>query len=239
MSSSREKVFYLLPNLLSEHNVGSQIPPYVAAILEQIEVLWVENPKPARAFIKACETERPISSFEIFPLPKHDKQFSDRGELLQQLDKVQVAGFLSDAGLPCIADPGALLVNIARKAGFRIAPLVGPSSLMLALMGAGFNGQQFVFHGYLPIQTAELRKALKGMEHEANTTAYTQIFIETPYRNDKLLELMYEIMSPSTQLCIACNLTGENEYIQTQTLASWKKSAVVIGKNPCVFLIGR
>jgi 16S rRNA (cytidine1402-2'-O)-methyltransferase len=239
MSNSKEKVFYLLPNVLSENDVKSQIPSSIAGVLEQLEILWVENPKPARAFIKACETQKPIGEYTVQALPKHDKQFMDRGELERQLDTVKTAGFLSDAGLPCIADPGAMLVNLARKAGFKIVPLVGPSSLMLALMASGFNGQHFVFHGYLPIQSPDLKKAIKGMENEANTTAYTQIFIETPYRNDKLLALMFEIMSPSTKLCIACNLTGENEFIQTQTLAEWKAAQVVIGKNPCVFLIGR
>jgi len=225
-----EKKFYLIPTLLGNDSAIKELTPFNKSILEVIVTIWVENEKPARAFLKACNLNRPIQDFDIRQIPKNDFNLLDMDEINNCFKSGTSVGFMSDAGLPCIADPGALLVNAALKSGYEIIPLVGASSLMLGLMGSGMNGQQFVFHGYLPVQPKELKKALKGMESEVLKSGYTQLFIETPYRNDKLLDSLIEHLAPQIRLCLASNLLQNDQQIQTRTIAEWSASSLQSAK---------
>lgn len=234
-----EKLFYLIPTSLGADNFSSQFPLLNHTVLETIELIWVENPKPARAFIKACNLSRPIQDFDLRDIPKVDDTILNTIEIEKSLMGKTKVGFMSDAGLPCIADPGAIFVNIARKLGFKIIPLVGPSSITLGLMASGMNGQQFVFHGYLPIQPVELKKAIKSMESEVLGAGYTQIFIETPYRNDKLLPFLLQNLHNKIRLCIGINLLQNDQEIHTKTIEDWSKDMPEIGKRPAVYLIGK
>lgn len=234
-----DKQFYLIPSSLGEDSIDKEITTFHKTVLEQIEVLWVEHAKPARAFIKSCHLQRTIQSFDIREIAKNEFDHIELNEISESLVQYSKVGFMSDAGLPCIADPGAALVDLARKKKFEIIPLVGASSLMLGLMASGLNGQQFVFHGYLPVQPKELKRALKGMETEVLNSGYTQIFIETPYRNNNLFLHLRENINPHIRLCLATNLLQNNQRIDTQTIAEWNTNPIAIYKNPTIFLLGR
>jgi 16S rRNA (cytidine1402-2'-O)-methyltransferase len=230
-----QKNLYLIPSSLGVDNIHEYVNQAVKNALVSVQVLIVENAKPARAFIKSLELEKHISEFAIEELEKNDNWL--------ELDKIfttsHTIGFMSDAGLPCIADPGNIIVNLARKKGYIVSPLVGPSSIMLALMASGFNGQQFTFHGYLAYDSASLTKQLQKMEQISLNDDYTQIFIETPYRNDKLFKTLMEKLNPNIRLCIAINLLQNDFIIETKIISEWRKSTFEIGKRPTIFLIGR
>lgn len=232
------KNFYLIPNQIGESENPNHYPLYNKEILEKLDLLIVENPKPTRAFLKKLTLNKPLAEFEIYSLPQSRKQEPDYLEIENLFLTYYNIGFMSDAGLPCIADPGALLVTIARKKGFKINPLVGASSLMLGLMASGLNGQRFVFEGYLPVNELELRKRLREIERNIALNGSTHFFIETPYRNQQLLDFILKNANTKLRLCIALNLLQEDENIHTLFVEDWIKTNYKLDKKPCVFYLG-
>ena len=197
----------------------------------------VENARTARRFIKSVAPQQVIEELQISVIDK-DSTPAQIQAALQPVLTGQDAGVISEAGCPGIADPGAELARAAHQLGIRVVPLVGPSSLLLALMASGMNGQSFTFHGYLPIERAKRVAAIKQLEQQALRQQQTQLFIETPYRNGQLMEDLLASLQPNTRLCIAANLTAPNEYLRTATVAGWKGQLPEIHKQPAVFLIG-
>ena len=226
---------YLIPNTLGEDNFSFILPDKVKSIIESLDYFMVENEKTARAYIKRLlpnKNQKEIH-FEII-----DKQTDpiDLPGFLKPIENGQNGGIISEAGLPCIADPGAEIVSIAHRRGLKIIPLVGPSSILMALIASGFNGQRFSFHGYLPFDSKIRKRVFQAMNKEI-INGVTQIFMETPYRNNKLVEELLRVMHPETKLCIACDITLENEYIRTKTIADWVSSLPNLHKRPTIFLI--
>ena len=234
-----EKALYLIPVTLGETEIRSVLPDYNHDVIVQIKHFIVENIRSARRFLKKVERSIDIDQLTFYELNRH----TDRkiiGEYLKPLEQGQAVGIISEAGCPAIADPGADVVALAQSRGFKVVPLVGPSSIIMALMGSGFNGQSFAFNGYLPVDLAGRTKALKKLENKVYNEDQSQIFIETPYRNSKMLETMLSVLRPNTKICVAAGITTEQEFIVTKTVEKWKKSPMPdFEKIPCVFLIGR
>ncbi len=234
-----EKALYLIPVTLGETEIRSVLPDYNHDVIVQIKHFIVENIRSARRFLKKVEKSIDIDQLTFYELNRH----TDRkiiGEYLKPLEQGQAVGIISEAGCPAIADPGADVVALAQSRGFKVVPLVGPSSIIMALMGSGFNGQSFAFNGYLPVDVAGRVKALKKLENKVYNEDQSQIFIETPYRNSKMLETMLSALRPNTKICVAAGITTEQEFIVTKTVEKWKKSKMPdFEKVPCVFLIGR
>lgn len=228
---------YLVPVTLSEDAVET-IPPYIIQALENCQVLFAENERSARRFLKRMKKEIVIDSFEWFTIEKHDTKTaaSTSDQFTRKIKEGKTIGILSEAGCPGVADPGQQLVEIAHKEKAIVKPLVGPSSILLALMGSGLNGQQFQFVGYLPIESADRSKALKELENESRKKNCTQIFIETPYRNNQLLQSIVNTLQPSTKLCLAVDLTSPAEKIEMKTINEWKKSLPDLHKKTTTFL---
>lgn len=227
---------YLLPSLLHEEGL-SAIPPYILEAVKQCQVLFVENERTARRFLKQLSREIVIDSFEwVSDRPGSDTSATS-SLFKQRLKENKTIGIISEAGCPGVADPGQELVAIAQEMKATVKPLVGPNSLLLALMASGMNGQQFRFHGYLPIDAQQRSKALKELENESEKKDCTQLFIETPYRNHQLIEAIIKNCKPSTRLCIAVNLTGPDELIKTMKLSEWQKQLPEIHKKPAIFLL--
>ncbi|RYU83728.1 SAM-dependent methyltransferase [Hymenobacter persicinus] len=229
---------YLIPTVLAEATAAQVLPAQVAARVADLTYFLVENARTARRFIKSVAPQHVIEELAITVIDK-DSPESDIKAALKLVTAGQDAGIISEAGCPGVADPGAEIVRLGHQLGIRVVPLVGPSSLLLALMGSGMNGQSFAFHGYLPIEKAPRAAAIKNLERLALTQHQTQLFIETPYRNMPLLEDLLTQLSPGTRLCIAANLTAPDEYVRTDTVAGWKGKLPQIHKQPAVFLIGR
>ena len=228
---------YLLPTPLGEQGQHT-IPLYVAELIHQLSVFIVEKAKTARRFIKSTGHPTPISELTFLELNKRIPSDEWR-QYLQAANKGTNIGLLSEAGCPGVADPGAEIVKLAHQQGIEVIPLVGPSSILLALMGSGMNGQQFAFHGYLSPKKELLPKDLKRLEANAKKLHQTQIFIETPYRNRQMVEQALKHLSNGTLFCIAMDLTLPNQYIKSQSIAAWKKTNLPdIHKKPAVFLIG-
>ncbi|MCC3155728.1 SAM-dependent methyltransferase [Hymenobacter sp. 15J16-1T3B] len=228
---------YLIPTVLADDTAAQVLPPQVPAQVAALRYFLVENARTARRFIKQVAPAQVIEELRISVIDKDSTDAQVKAALQVMLKDDLDAGVLSEAGCPGIADPGALLAREAHRVGIRVVPLVGPSSLLLALMGSGMNGQSFAFHGYLPIERAKRTAALKQLERQA--AQQTQLFIETPYRNGQLLEDVLAALQPNTRLCIAANLTAPNEYLRTDTVAGWKKHGLPdIHKQPAVFLLG-
>jgi 16S rRNA (cytidine1402-2'-O)-methyltransferase len=226
---------YLIPTTLGDDALHT-IPPYVVNIIQEIEEYIAERAKTARHFLKAAEINKPLNTITIHELDKHDAK-NGIGEYLQNALKGTDIGLLSEAGCPGVADPGAEVVALAHQLGIEVVPLVGPSSILLALMASGMNGQQFTFHGYLPPKTPDRTRALKKLEQSAPRVA--SIFIETPYRNQQMIETMLQTLQPHTRLCIGADITLPSEYIVTKTIAEWQKTAIPnLHKRPTIFLIG-
>lgn len=232
---------YLIPSLLDEKGMDV-IPLYIAEAVKKCQVFFVENERTARRFLKQFWRERlpegeeiVIDQYEWFTI--HKAEADVQGAFRQKLKEGKTIGIISEAGCPGVADPGQLLVSVAQEINATVIPLVGPSSILLALMASGMNGQQFRFFGYLPIDNAQRIKAVKDLEAESKKNNCTQIFIETPYRNNQLLETILKNANPSTRLCIAADLTGEKEWIRTKSVADWKKETVDIHKRPAIFLL--
>ena len=231
-----DSALYLIPVTLGDTSLEKVLPSYNKEIILQIKHFIVEEVRTARRFLKKVEPSIDIDSLTFYPLNKHTLATEISG-YLKPLVGGEPMGVISEAGCPAIADPGADVVAIAQRRGLKVVPLVGPSSILLSVMGSGFNGQSFAFHGYLPIDQAERTRKIKQLEQRAYAEDQTQLFIETPYRNRRLLEELLQTCRPQTRLCIACNVTCEDEYIRTRTVKDWKGNFPNLEKRPCIFLI--
>ena len=234
-----DTALYLIPVTLGDTEINQVLPDYNHDVIVNIKHFIVENIRSARRFLKKVEKSIDIDELTFYELNRH----TDRkiiGEYLEPLKKGQAVGIISEAGCPAIADPGADVVAIAQSRGIKVVPLVGPSSIIMSLMGSGFNGQSFAFNGYLPVDVPGRIKALKKLENKVYKEYQTQIFIETPYRNSKMMETILNTLKPNTKVCIAAGITTEQELIITKTVEKWKKEKMPeFEKVPCVFLIGR
>jgi 16S rRNA (cytidine1402-2'-O)-methyltransferase len=228
---------YLVPNLLSEGEWQQVLPARVFSVVTGTRYFIVENLRTTRRFLKQVNREINIDDLVFFELNKHTLP-GDVAGFLKPLEEGHNMAVVSEAGCPGIADPGADVVKIAHQKGFRVVPLVGPSSVLLALMASGMNGQHFAFNGYLPVKNPERSRAISLLEKKAVSEKQTQIFIETPYRNNALLADILKTCSPSTLLCIAADITGTDEKVLTQPVGQWKKKVPDLNKQPVVFLIG-
>lgn len=228
---------YLIPCTLGDTPASTVLPQHVIDIARSLNHYVVEQPKTARQFLSSLKHPQPISSLHIATLNEHSKA-AELPELLAPLLAGFDVGIISEAGCPGIADPGADLVNLAHRKGIRVIPLVGPSSILLALMASGLNGQCFAFHGYLPIAEPDRNRTIATLEAESASRRQTQMFIETPYRNDKLFAALIAQCRPQTLICIAADITLPSEQIQTRSVAQWKSQpAPQLGKRPCLFLL--
>lgn len=227
---------YLIPSPLGENDPEEVIPVSVLKSLSGFRTFVVEEIRTARRYLSRAGLKGRIGELEFHELNEHTDQNTIEGYLKLFEDGNDVA-LISEAGLPAVADPGAQLVALAHRHGIEVIPTVGPSSLMLALMASGLNGQSFAFCGYIPAKTDERKARLKTLEKVSGQLKQTQIIIETPYRNDSLFADMISICSPSTRICVAANITMPDAFIKTKTAGEWKKQGLVIGKRPCVFLI--
>ena len=227
---------YMIPVPLGENDPAEVLAPTVRATIARIDDYIVENEKTARRFIKSIYPEKVQSSLRLSSLNKHT-QPEELQAMLAPCLQGKDTGIMSESGCPGVADPGAILVKMAHEKGIQVVPLVGPSSILLALMASGMNGQSFAFNGYLPIDKAEKKSALKFYERLAAEKNQSQIFIETPYRNHKLLDDLTQTLQPNTLLCIAADITLASEFIKTQRVADWKKSKIDIDKRPAIFII--
>lgn len=226
----------LIPTLLGDSPVDEVMPANLGTVIGKISHFVVEDLRTARRFLKKVDREIDIDSLHFYTLNEHSHQ-EELPELLQPLLDGHDLGLMSEAGTPCVADPGSTLVSLAHQNNIRVIPLSGPSSITLALMASGFNGQNFAFHGYLPIDRKACTTAIKNLEKDAFRNNQTQIFIEAPYRNMKVFDNIIESCHPETRLCIAANLTTSEEMISTRAVAQWKKNPPAIHKQPAVFLI--
>ena len=231
-----EAAIYLLPVTLGDTAIDRVLPAYNREIILGIRHFIVEDVRSARRFLKRVDPSIQIDGLTFYPLNKHTSPDAIAG-YLQPLESGEAMGVISEAGCPAVADPGADVVAIAQRKGLKVVPLVGPSSILLSVMGSGFNGQSFAFHGYLPIEQGERVRRLKELEQRVYAEHQTQLFIETPYRNNKLLEELLRTCRPQTKLCIAANLTCEGEYIRTKTIREWKGHLPDLSKIPCIFLL--
>ena len=225
---------YLIPSVLDETSVQT-IPLYAVDAVKDCQVIFAENERTARRFLKSICKEIVIDNYEWFTIHKAENEVLDT--FRQKIKDGKNIAIISEAGCPGIADPGQILIAAAQDMNAIIKPLVGPSSILLALMASGMNGQHFEFVGYLPIDGAERNKAITALEASSQKKGSTQIFIETPYRNNQLLETLLKICKPATRLCIAAELTSEREYIKTRTIANWKKEKTDFHKKPVIFLL--
>jgi len=225
----------LIPSALAETNSAKQFPQDTLDETFALKHFVAERAKTARHFLKSIGYPHHFSEVEVMELNKHGED--DLPQLLQFCEQGIDTGLISEAGVPGVADPGGIIVREAHRRGIGIVSLIGPSSLLLALMGSGMNGQNFHFHGYLPREDADLIKFIKTLEVQSRQEDVTQMFIETPYRNDKLLPALLKHLSPQTDLCVASNLTAPNESIVTKSIELWRKSGIVLGKKPAVFLL--
>lgn len=231
-----DTALYLLPVTLGDTAIECVLPAYNKEIILQIRHFIVEDVRSARRFLKKVDRDIDIDGLTFYPLNKHTSPDVVSG-YLNPLQEGYSMGVISEAGCPAVADPGADVVAIAQRRKLKVVPLVGPSSIILSVMGSGFNGQSFAFHGYLPIEPAERAKRLKELEQRVYSEQQTQLFIETPYRNNKMAEEILKVCRPQTKLCIAANLTCEGEYIRTKTIREWKGHLPDLSKIPCIFLI--
>lgn len=231
-----ETALYLLPVTLGDTPVEQVLPAYNKEIILGIKHFIVEDVRSARRFLKKVEASINIDELTFYPLNKHTSP-DDLSGYLKPLQEGHSMGVISEAGCPAVADPGADVVAMAQRKNLKVVPLVGPSSIILSVMGSGFNGQSFAFHGYLPIEAADRIKCLKELEGRIYSENQTQLFIETPYRNNKMMEDIVKTCRPQTKLCIAANITCEGEYIHTKTIREWKGHLPDLTKVPCIFLI--
>ncbi len=226
-------MIYLIPSFLSENAIET-IPPYVLTAVKNCKVIFAENERTARRFLKSMDKEIVIDNFEWHTIHKAEKE--QISIFRQKIKEGKNIAIMSEAGCPGVADPGQILVFEAQKMSAEIKPLVGPSSILLALMASGLNGQNFSFLGYLPIDNMERIKKIKQLEEESARRNCTQIFIETPFRNNKMIETLLQNCKSTTQLCIAAELTSGNQRIHTKSIAEWKKEPIDLNKKPVIYL---
>lgn len=227
---------YLIPTTLGENEPLEVMPYSVKTIVELLNHYVVENEKSARRFIKKITPKKVQSSLVMMKLDKYAIEIETR-TYLDFCDQGISVGLLSEAGVPAVADPGATIVKLAHEKGIQVVPLVGPSSILMALMASGLNGQNFAFNGYLPIDNSERKKGIKALEKLSMEKNQSQIFIETPYRNQKMFTDLKSVLSPRTLLCIAIDISLPNEFIKTFTIAYWKKQSPDLHKRPAIFII--
>jgi 16S rRNA (cytidine1402-2'-O)-methyltransferase len=232
-------MLYLLPAYLSENSPTDYFAPAIKDIIMNTDHYFVENEKTARKVIKFFAPEKKQPELKLFLLDKYSET-SDLKEAQDLMKEGVDFGLLSEAGLPCIGDPGNIMVGWSHQNNIRVIPVNGPSSFILALIASGFNGQEFTFNGYLPIDKEKKKKEIQHLENQANKTGFTQIFMETPYRNNQLFDDLVKCLNPHTKLCIAANINDpQNELIKTKTITEWKKQKPELHKIPAVFLIGK
>lgn len=226
---------YLIPSPLGEYDPALVLPPPVLQTIMRLKCFVVEELRTARRFLSAAGLRGQIQTLDLHVLNEHStrQEIEALGSLFDKGD----VGLVSEAGLPAVADPGSELVALCHRHGIEVVPMVGPSSLMLALMASGLNGQSFAFRGYLPAKTEERRTAIKELEHQSKVLNQSQLFIETPYRNDALMDDLLKHLQAGTRLTIAMDITMPDAFIRTLTVAQWRNTPVVIGKHPCVFIM--
>ncbi|MEN8856850.1 MAG: SAM-dependent methyltransferase [Flavobacteriaceae bacterium] len=227
---------YLIPTTLGENEPLEVMPYSVKKMVELIDHYIVENEKSARRFIKKITPKKSQPSLTIMKLDKYAEELETR-TFLDACDRGISVGLLSEAGVPAVADPGATIVKLAHEKGIKVVPLVGPSSILMALMASGMNGQNFAFNGYLPIDNSERKKAIKDLEKLSKEKNQSQIFIETPYRNEKMFTDLKSTLTPGTLLCIAVDISLPDEYIKTYSIAEWKSQSPDLHKRPAIFII--
>jgi 16S rRNA (cytidine1402-2'-O)-methyltransferase len=233
-TSHTTSIVYLIPSLLSE-DAENVIPAYIGDAVKKCDVFFVENERSARRFLKKIRREIVIDDYQWVTIHKAEAQV--KGQFMNYLVNNKTIGIISEAGCPGIADPGQILVGVAHDKGAQVRPLVGPSSILLALMASGLNGQLFQFCGYLPIDHAEKQKQIRQLESESARKNCTQAFIETPYRNNQMLEVLVRTCQPQTKLSIAADLTADSEWIRTKTVSEWRKEMPDLHKKPVIFCL--
>ena len=232
-------MLFLIPAYLSEESPVEYFAPSIKEYILKTDYFFVENEKTARKVIKFFVPEKKQSELKLFLLDKYSES-SDLKEAQKLMKSGQDFGLLSEAGLPCIADPGNLMVKWSHENNIKVIPINGPSSIILALISSGFNGQEFTFHGYLPIDREQKKKQILFLENQVQKSGYSQIFMETPYRNNQLLEDLIKFLNPNTKLCIAANINHPTEeFIKTQKISDWKNKKPELHKIPAVFVLGR
>jgi len=232
-----EAALYLIPCTLGDTPIEQVLPAYNHDVIMEIRHFIVEEIRTARRFLRKVDRDFPIDDSTFYEMGKHARA-DEFARYLKPLQEGLPVGVISEAGCPAVADPGADVVAIAQRKGLRVVPLVGPSSMILAVMASGLNGQSFAFNGYLPIDPSDRAKRLKMLETRAEKERQTQLFIETPYRNQKMFETLCRTLRPSTRMCIAAGITTREEWIQTHTIGEWKKKTLPdLSKVPAIFLI--
>jgi 16S rRNA (cytidine1402-2'-O)-methyltransferase len=228
---------YLIPTTLGEtENPFDVLPQTIKRSIELLDYYIVENEKTARKFIKSICPEKVQASLHLSSLNKHT-QDAEYKKMIQDCVEGKNVGLMSEAGCPGVADPGAVIVKLAHEKGVQVIPLVGPSSILLAIMASGMNGQSFAFNGYIPIDASEKKLAIKNLEKLSISKNQSQLFIETPYRNNKMLEDILSSLHPETYLCVACDITLPTEYIKTMRVVNWKKTKIDLHNRPTIFII--
>lgn len=235
-----EAVLYLIPCPISDDTAVMDVTPSSnGKIIDSLDYFIVENVRSARRFLSKAGYARAIDDATFVELNEHTTSPTEIAKMIEPLLAGRSAGVISEAGVPAVADPGQAVVELCHKHNIRVVPLVGPSSILMAVMASGMSGQSFAFNGYLPIKEPERTKALKRLEARAVAEKQSQLFIEAPYRNVKMAEQMLKILQPNTRLCVACDITSNNEYIYTTTVALWRKRGLPdIQKRPTIFIIG-
>lgn len=237
MNKQIKGVLYLIPIPIAE-NANSTIPDQVKSAIKNIRYFLAENPKTARRFLKSIDQDLKIERLHIESLDKRT-QITELTNLMSPLISGENMGVISESGNPCIADPGSIAVNFAHSNAIKVIPLTGPSSILLALVASGLNGQNFTFNGYLPVQDSDLKKKLKSMEKLVWNFNQTQIFMETPYRNNKMLKVLIATLNTEIKLCVASDITGQNQLVKTLPVNKWISNLPDIQKQPTIFLIGQ
>ncbi len=229
----------LFPVPIGADELATSLPEGNLVLLASCHTFIVEELRSARRFLKKAGYPHPIDETQFFELNEHTSH-EEIGNYLDAIERGENIGLLSEAGLPCVADPGAMITRVAQRRGIEVVPLVGPSSLMLALMASGFNGQSFAFNGYLPVDKSKRAAAIRHLEERLHREHQTQIFIEAPYRNNQMLEALSTVLQPNTMICVACDLTLPTQYIRSLSAAKWQKERekVNLHKRNTVFLIG-
>lgn len=234
-----QSALYLIPVGISEAPLQDVLPAATFVILKELKYFIVENIRTARRFIKKCNPAADIGELTFFELNRHT-DLAEISEYLAPLKEGHAIGLMSEAGCPAVADPGSVIVGMAAREGLKVIPVSGPSSIIMSLMASGFNGQGFAFHGYLPVEGVSREKRIKELESQSGKYDMTQIFIETPYRNNKMTESLIKCLRPDTMLCVACDITDpENEEIVTLPVSLWRSRKYNFDKRPSVFLIYR
>lgn len=236
-----EKALYLIPCTMGETPNNHVLPDYNSQVVKEIRHYIVESRKSAVRFLISVDKDFPVDECTFTELSEHTDAKADLSRILDPIIKNNLSmGVISDAGCPCIGDPGARAVELAQKKGIKVVPLTGPNSMIMALMASGFNGQNFAFNGYLPVKNGERENKIRQLENKVYKEDQTQLFIEAPYRNDKMLEALLKTLRPDTKLCIAAGLTTKDEYAVTKTVKDWKTTKKPeINKIPAIFLIYR